>query len=110
MEIPLTPAAIIIRDMSRYLATFTHHDLALLRNLLTASTPEKWKEWMEDVRENWGTQGVQYRVYFRGMAVTLPHPQADDHVYTLDEVCGVIREAGFGLRGRDGEWLCEPEA
>ena len=42
-------------------------------------------ESMDDVKEDWKAQGVQYGIYPRGMAVILLHPQADDHVYTLDE-------------------------
>ena len=50
---------------------------------------------------------VGYGAYIRGAAITLLHPEASDHVYTLDEVCGVIPEAGYGLRGEDGGLICE---
>ena len=53
-------------------------------------------------------QGVQWGVYIRGAPITLSHPEARDHVYTLDEVCGVILDAGYGLRGKDGELICKP--
>ena len=52
---------------------------------------------------------VQYGVVFTGPPTVIPHPKAEDHAYTLEEVCDAIRKAGYGgLRGNDGEWLCEP--
>ena len=52
---------------------------------------------------------VQYGVVFTGPPTVIPHPKAEDHTYTLEEVCEAIRKAGHGgLRGRDGEWLCQP--
>ncbi len=53
-------------------------------------------------------QGVQWGVYIRGVPITHPHPEARDHAYTLSEVCGIILDAGYGLRGEDGELICEP--
>ena len=51
---------------------------------------------------------VQYGMVLTGPPTVIPHPQSADHAYTLEEVCEAIRKAGYGgLRGNNGEWLCE---
>ena len=51
---------------------------------------------------------VQYGVVLTGPPTVIPHPKSEDHAYTLEEVCEAIRKAGYGgLRGRNGDWLCE---
>ncbi len=130
-EAPYTRESIVIEDISDYLQTFLYPDLRILYGLLTSSTPKDWSSWAEEIEESWKTmelldeetrrrlaeemgidedqlQGVQWGVYIRGVPITLPHPEARDHVYTLDEVCGVILDAGYGLRGEDGGLICEP--
>ena len=130
-EAPYTPESILVEDISDYLQTFLYPDLRILYGLLISSTPKDWSEWADEIEESWKTmerldedikrrlaeemgidedqlQGGQGGVYIRGAPITMPHPEARDHVYTLDEVCGVMLDAGYGLRGEDGELICEP--
>ena len=122
--------SIVVEDITDYLQTFLYPDLRLLYGLLTSSTPKDWGIWAEGIEERWTKMEqldeetrrrlaeemridkdqlqVQYGVYLRGVPITLPHPEAVDHIYTLDEVCGVILDAGYGLRGEDGELICLP--
>ena len=129
-DAPSTPESMLVEDVSDYLLTFPYADLRILYGLLVSSTPEDWGVWANEMAESWKTMErldedirrrlarkigidedrleVGYGVYIRGAAITLPHPEASDHVYTLDEVCGVILDAGYGLRGEDGGLICEP--
>ncbi len=125
-----TRESIVVEDITDYLQTFPYPDLRLLYGLLTSSTPEDWGIWAEGIEDSWKKMEqldeetrrrladeigidkdqlqVQYGVYIRGVPITLPHPQAGDHIYTLDEVCGVILDAGYGLRGEDRKLICLP--
>lgn len=124
-----TPESMLVEDISGYLQTFPYSDLRILYGLLISSTPKDWSGWADEIEESWETMErldqdvrsrlareigidedqlqVGYGVYIRGVPITLPHPEASDHVYTLDEVCGIILGAGYGLRGVDGNLICE---
>ena len=110
--------------------TFKRSPMLISESFLVSSTPEDWSVWANEIAESWKTTErldesirrrlareigidedqlqVGYGVYIRGAPITLAHPEASDHVYTLDEVCGVILDTGYGLRGRDGGLICEP--
>ena len=129
-ETPYTPESVLVEQISDYLQTFSYPDLRILYGLLISSTPKDWNGWADEIEESWKTMerldedvrrrlareiGIDedqlqggYGVYIRGAPITLPHPEASDHVYALDEVCGAILDAGYGLRGHDGWLICEP--
>ena len=129
-DAPSTAESMLVEDISDYLQTFPYSDLRILYGLLVSSTPKDWSGWADEIEQNWNTMerldedvrrrlareiGIDadqlqtgYGVYIRGAAISLPHPEASDHVYTLDEVCDVILDAGYGLRGEDGGLICEP--
>ena len=72
-------------------------------------TDEEQQRRLREVMELPNPYVVQYGVVFTGPPTVIPHPKSEDHAYTLEEVCDAIRKAGYGgLRGNDGEWLCEP--